>query len=145
MSLTSSSRTLRLPAEWRFCSDNHFWARGSFQSQEMFRCIRPKRLQTGSALWSTGPPKLAPAARPMSYAPSGSDVSLIRSEFSTAFSSSRAASCPTSLVACAETPTGFAMEVFVEQYQITPVGVATVFCHISMTRPPAMFIGQKDI
>ena len=51
---------------------------------------------------------------------------------------------PTGLMACAKTAAGFAVEVFVEQNEITPVRVGAVFVNFSVTRALASFIRQKD-
>src|SRR5262245_29893535 len=57
---------------------------------------------------------------------------------------SRSERRPTGLMACAKTAAGFAMEVFMEQNQITPIGVEAVFFNTSMTRARAILIRQED-
>ena len=64
--------------------------------------------------------------------------------FNCVLKQSRSERRPTGLMACAKTAAGFAVEVFVEQNQITPVGVGAVFFNTSMTRALAMFIRQED-
>ena len=64
--------------------------------------------------------------------------------FNCVLKQSRSERRPTGLMACAKTAAGFAVEVFVEQNQITPAGVGAVFFNLSVTRALVIFIRQKD-
>jgi hypothetical protein len=47
-------------------------------------------------------------------------------------------------MACATAAAGFAVEVFMEKHEITPVRIGRIFRDLAMTWSRAVFVRQKD-
>src|SRR6185369_14982747 len=63
--------------------------------------------------------------------------------FRRALEAARNQRCPAGLVACAEAAAGLAMEVFVEQHEVLPVGIARVARIVAVARAAAVAVGQE--
>src|SRR5205085_997300 len=51
---------------------------------------------------------------------------------------------PSGLVACTEALAGVAVEIFVEEAQVAPVGIVAVVALLALPRPPGFFIRKED-